>query len=140
MFKKGQNRKTATRRSILLVSSLFFSLISTSAFSDTNKPVKSIEDLFKHAMLAEAAYVKFEEGESSITFEKKLEDSDQYGDEDKREIFTDNFTLLHHQPDTFLTGFSATVFKNTNNQEITFASRGNCCKEFLGTYSLIVFS
>jgi len=125
VFKENNRKsKVAIRTLILLASSLFFSFISTSAFSEASEPVKSIENLFKHAMLAEASYVKFDEGESSSTFEKKLEDSDQYGDKQKRAIFTGNFDLLHHEPDRFLTGFSATVFKNKDTQKAIFASRG----------------
>ena len=58
----------------------------------------------------------------------KLADSDAFFDsklrEQKRNIFTNNFDLLHHEPDRFLTGFSATVFKNKETQKAIFASRG----------------
>jgi len=88
---------------------------------------KTVEELFYHAMLAQASYEYFNEGdakpgdlESSLKANKK-----NFMNEKKRDLLIENFDLLNHTQDAFLTGFSASIFKNKNTNEINFASRGS---------------
>ncbi len=88
---------------------------------------KTIEELFYHAMLAQASYENFDEGDAQPGDLDTHLDENQKGfkNKKKRDLFVENFELLNHTQDAFLTGFSATIFKNINTNEINFASRGS---------------
>jgi len=114
------NIKTVVKTINSTLAFVILSITSVNAYEQ-----KSIEELLYHAMLAEASYVDFNEGEDDGTFAIKLEKSGKYANDNKREIFTNRFRLLHHLPNQILTGFSATVFENKDTDEIIFASRGS---------------
>jgi len=104
----------------LLISSI------PSSWAESSEGGKNIEELFYHAMIAQAAYEDFNEGDALPTdLQDFLEENEKgFINTNKRKLFTDQFELLNHTKDDFFTGFSATVFKNKNTQEVIFASRG----------------
>ncbi len=92
---------------------------------------KEIKDLFQNSMMASASYVKFPLGEGSDEILTSYLNNvalakDWAGDinSGKRSIFLEHFSLLHHQPDTEISDFSATLFQRKGGSQITFASRG----------------
>ncbi len=85
----------------------------------------SIEKLFFNSLMSVASYVDFQDGEDHTegSTKLKLESNGDWSSEKMRALFLEKFEILSHRKNSYR-GFSATVFRVKQSNEVVFANRG----------------